>query len=153
MRSDPNLAFPLDRVREMVAERRIGALAERNLSFMGSITAPGRLLREVAEKVRPPRALVVPFRHGFPLGAPHDAGLQRRVIEAALALLDRDDVPLIAWPDSPSVVIVTMHEDAEYRRRAKEASADGFVCKSQFTSEVSALVDAFFKVPPAARGS
>lgn len=48
IRSDPNLAFPLDRVREMVAERRIGALAERNLSFMGSITAPGRLVKASA---------------------------------------------------------------------------------------------------------
>lgn len=53
------------------------------------------LLREIAEKVRPPRALVVPFRHGFPLGKPHDAALQRSVIDAALALLPRTGVPLI----------------------------------------------------------
>jgi D-proline reductase (dithiol) PrdB len=43
--SDPNLAFPLDRVRELVAEGSIGTLAPRNLSFMGSITAPGRLVK------------------------------------------------------------------------------------------------------------
>lgn len=53
------------------------------------------LLREVVEKVRPPRALFVPFRHGYPLGAPHDRELQTKVIVAALALLDRGDVPLI----------------------------------------------------------
>lgn len=52
-----------------------------------------------------------------------------------------------AWPDSPRVVIVTMHEEAEYRRSAQEASADGFVCKSQFTSEVTALIDVFFNAP------
>ncbi len=46
MRQDPNLAFPLDRVRELVERGRIGSLASIHLSFMGSITAPGRLLRD-----------------------------------------------------------------------------------------------------------
>jgi D-proline reductase (dithiol) PrdB len=45
---DPNLAFPLDRLRELVAEGILGSLAGRHLSFMGSITAPGRLLRDTA---------------------------------------------------------------------------------------------------------
>ncbi|MBI2567636.1 MAG: hypothetical protein HYV63_11440 [Candidatus Schekmanbacteria bacterium] len=45
---DPNLAFPLDRLREMAAEGAIGAVAPRHLSFMGSITAPGRLVRRTA---------------------------------------------------------------------------------------------------------
>ncbi|HEX7681076.1 MAG TPA: hypothetical protein VF713_23265 [Thermoanaerobaculia bacterium] len=49
------------------------------------------LLREVAEKVRPPRALFVPFRHGYPLDRPHDPERQRAVIEAALELTERDD--------------------------------------------------------------
>ena len=71
-------------------------LIAAELERSGITTVCLMLLREVAEKVRPPRALVVPFRHGYPLGAPHDAGLQRRVVEAALALLDRKDVPLIA---------------------------------------------------------
>jgi len=48
---DPNLAFPLDRVRELVASGRIGSLAPFHLSFMGSITAPGRLLKETAPKM------------------------------------------------------------------------------------------------------
>lgn len=48
------------------------------------------LLREIAEKVRPPRALAVPFAHGYPLGAPHDAALQRDVMLAALRLLERE---------------------------------------------------------------
>ncbi|HEX6095745.1 MAG TPA: hypothetical protein VF432_05415 [Thermoanaerobaculia bacterium] len=51
------------------------------------------LLREVAEKVRPPRALCVPFPFGYPLGKPHDAELQRDVIRAALALLEREGPP------------------------------------------------------------
>ena len=47
------------------------------------------LLREIAEKVRPPRALCVPFPFGYPLGKPHDAEVQRDVIRAALRLLER----------------------------------------------------------------
>lgn len=45
---DANLAFPFDRARELVAANRIGSLNRRHLSFMGSITAPGRLVRDTA---------------------------------------------------------------------------------------------------------
>jgi D-proline reductase (dithiol) PrdB len=45
---DPNLAFPLDRLRELRDAGRIGSLNHRHLSFMGSITAPGRLIRQTA---------------------------------------------------------------------------------------------------------
>ncbi len=48
MRRDPNLAFPLDRLRELATQGRIGSVSPRHLSFMGSITAPGRLIRETA---------------------------------------------------------------------------------------------------------
>lgn len=44
--SDPNLAFPLDRLRELVARGRVASLSSRHLSFMGSVTAPGRLIRD-----------------------------------------------------------------------------------------------------------
>jgi hypothetical protein len=45
------------------------------------------LLREVSEKVKPPRTLFVPFPMGYPLGRPRDAGIQLAVIRAALKLL------------------------------------------------------------------
>ena len=45
---DPNLAFPLDRVHELVTHGRLGCTNHRHFSFMGSITAPGRLLRQSA---------------------------------------------------------------------------------------------------------
>ncbi|HEX6640863.1 MAG TPA: hypothetical protein VF215_07100 [Thermoanaerobaculia bacterium] len=51
------------------------------------------LLREIAEKVRPPRALAVPFPHGYPLGAPNAPQLQREVMLRALALLEREGPP------------------------------------------------------------
>jgi len=50
-RSDPNLAFPLDRLRELQEDKVIGALGEHHISLMGSITAPGRLKKMTAPKV------------------------------------------------------------------------------------------------------
>lgn len=44
--------------------------------------------------IRVPRALGVPYPLGFPLGRPNDAEGQRAVLRAALALLERDDVPV-----------------------------------------------------------
>jgi D-proline reductase (dithiol) PrdB len=46
--ADRNLGFPLDRLREMEAAGAIGSLAPRAISFMGSISAPGRLVKETA---------------------------------------------------------------------------------------------------------
>jgi D-proline reductase (dithiol) PrdB len=48
IRADPNLALPLERLRELARDGRIGRVSERHLSFMGSITAPGRLVHESA---------------------------------------------------------------------------------------------------------
>lgn len=62
----------------------IAAELERN----GISTVVVQLLRLVAEKVRPPRALLVPFRHGYPLDTPNDPAKQMAVIEAALSLLE-----------------------------------------------------------------
>ncbi len=45
-----------------------------------------QLLRVIAESVRPPRGLLVPYPHGYPLGRPNDAPLQRRVLRALLDL-------------------------------------------------------------------
>jgi len=48
MEKDPNLAFPIDRIRELAAAGRIGSVNHRHLSCMGSITAPGRLIVNTA---------------------------------------------------------------------------------------------------------
>lgn len=58
------------------------------LERQGIATVAIQLLREVAERVRPPRALWVPFRHGYPLGEPGNGELQHQVLEAALRLLE-----------------------------------------------------------------
>ena len=63
-------------------------LIAAELERQGITTVCLMLLEEVAKKVKPPRALVVPFPHGFPLGKPNDIPLQRQVMEAALAMLE-----------------------------------------------------------------
>jgi D-proline reductase (dithiol) PrdB len=49
---DPNLALPVDRVRELAESGRIGSVNRRHLSFMGSLTAVGRLTRRTAPSMR-----------------------------------------------------------------------------------------------------
>ena len=58
----------------------------------GIPTVTIQLLEEIAWKVGPPRALCVPFAHGFPLGQPGNAQMQRDIILEALALIDRTDL-------------------------------------------------------------
>jgi len=67
------------------------SLIAAELERSGISTVVLQLLREAAEKVGPPRALLVPFAHGFPLEAPGRPELQHRVIEAALQVLERTD--------------------------------------------------------------
>ena len=63
-------------------------LISAELERQGISTVTLLLLREVGEAVRPPRALFVPFRHGYPLDRPHDPPRQLAVMEAALRLLE-----------------------------------------------------------------
>lgn len=51
MEADKNLALPLDRLHELERDRRIGAVAPRHISIMGSITAPGRLISRTAPEI------------------------------------------------------------------------------------------------------
>ena len=49
--ADNNLAFPLDRFRDLVAQGIVGELNHRHFSFMGSIVGPHRLTEETAPQV------------------------------------------------------------------------------------------------------
>jgi hypothetical protein len=53
------------------------------------------------EKTRPPRAVMLPFMLGRPLGEPNDPAFQRRVLMQALRLLERADGPVVLehFPD------------------------------------------------------
>jgi hypothetical protein len=63
-------------------------LIATRLERHGIATVVIQSLRQVTEKIRPPRALAVPFRHGYPLDAPNDPARQHAVIEAALKMLE-----------------------------------------------------------------
>ncbi|MCU0234133.1 MAG: hypothetical protein MUE90_08925 [Thermoanaerobaculales bacterium] len=70
-------------------------LAQQVIEARGIATASITLLADVTRRIRPPRALAVPYPLGFPLGEPNDPGLQTTVLHALLALLARDDVPVL----------------------------------------------------------
>jgi hypothetical protein len=58
------------------------------------------MVREHTDKVKPPRALFVPFPYGHALGRPNDPELQHRVLKAALDLLGASAGPvLVDFPD------------------------------------------------------
>lgn len=77
----------------------MGVLA-RVFEEHGLATTSISLVREHTEKVKPPRALFVPFPFGHPLGEANDPELQLRVIRAALALLEAPSGPVIEdFPD------------------------------------------------------
>ena len=77
----------------------------------GLATVAIALVRRQAEQLAPPRALWVPFPLGRPFGAPDQGAFQRRVLRAALDLLERsrgpvledfpDDAPALAAPGRP----------------------------------------------------
>ncbi len=68
------------------------SLVAAALEQQGISTVAIQLLRMVTEKVRPPRALCVPFRHGYPLDSPNDPEKQQAVITTALNLLTNPDL-------------------------------------------------------------
>ncbi|MBA3714920.1 MAG: hypothetical protein H0W76_21075 [Pyrinomonadaceae bacterium] len=70
-------------------------LIQAAIERAGIITVSISLLHEVTDVLRPPRALFVPYKLGFPLGEPNNAALQHRIIGAALSLLSRSDVPVL----------------------------------------------------------
>lgn len=49
--ADRNLGLPLDRLHELERAGVIGSVAPRHISLMGSITAPGRLVRQTLPRV------------------------------------------------------------------------------------------------------
>lgn len=68
-------------------------LVARELESRGIATICLCLLEEVAEKVAPPRSLVVPFGWGQPLGPPGHPEIHRRVALEALGMLYAETEP------------------------------------------------------------
>jgi hypothetical protein len=68
----------------------------RALEAQGVATTSISMVREHTEKVKPPRALFVPFPFGHALGRPNDPDLQHRVLKAALELLAAPAGPVLS---------------------------------------------------------
>jgi hypothetical protein len=70
-------------------------LAQAAVEARGIPTVSVTMLEKVTEKIRPPRALSVPYPLGYPLGEPDNRGLQIEILRAMLALLARNDLPVL----------------------------------------------------------
>jgi hypothetical protein len=72
----------------------------RALEAEGIATTSISMVREHTEKVKPPRALFVPFPFGHALGRPNDPALQHNVLRAALKLFTAPAGPVLTdFPD------------------------------------------------------
>ena len=89
----------------------------------GIATTGISLVREHTAGYRPPRFLWVPFPLGRPFGAPHAPRFQRRVLLAALALLERAHGP---------VILEDFPDDAPAPQAAAPADAADLVCPVSF---------------------
>ena len=63
---------------------------------VGLSTISIALVKEHAARVKPPRALAVPFPYGSALGKANDPAFQHKVIAAALDLHQNNDAPVLA---------------------------------------------------------
>ena len=52
---------------------------------------------------------------------------------------------LKARAEAPRVVIMTLHDNAEYREAAREAAADGFIAKSAIGSQLFPMIASLFE--------
>ena len=78
----------------------------------GLATVIVALVREHIVSMRPPRALWIPFELGRPFGEPGHADLQRRVLQASLALLDKPATAPLLEDFSEAVAV---DDDSDWR--------------------------------------
>jgi D-proline reductase (dithiol) PrdB len=70
-------------------------LAQATVEDRGIPTASITMLADITAKISPPRALSVPYPLGFPLGEANNVELQTEILMQLLALLVRNDVPVL----------------------------------------------------------
>ena len=71
-------------------------LIQRSIEERGISTISITLDESITKRVKPPRALSVPYGFGYPLGKPNNPELQHAIIAEALALLtDEEPLPIL----------------------------------------------------------
>jgi hypothetical protein len=119
----------------------VGAISQY-IEEAGVPTVGVSLLRPHTEKMKPPRALWVSFEFGRPMGPPNNSSLQRRVLLAALKLLEAPGGPLLAdFPEdateSPDEVKKLGYPD-DFTQAAAE-SAESLDSSEALRREIAAL--------------
>ena len=69
------------------------SLVAAAIEQVGIPTVVLQFLRDITLKMKPPRALLVPYHHGYPLGEPHNVRLQKDILQHALNLLAHSGPP------------------------------------------------------------
>jgi hypothetical protein len=96
------------------------ALEEEGLSTVSLV-----MIRDHAERTKPPRALFVPFPLGFALGRPNDPPFQHRVLAAAFSLLDAERGPvLVDFPEASDAPVEVLAASQVTPARTPEADRD-----------------------------
>ena len=76
-------------------------LIQRAVEEAGISTVSITLVESITKQVKPPRALLVPYGFGHPLGEPNNPELQHAIIAEALALLeDMAELPILKAVDT-----------------------------------------------------
>jgi len=121
--------------------RAVGGLAHF-LEDEGIPTTHISLIRLHTEKISPPRALWVPFEMGRPLGIPNDPAFQKRVLLAALNLLEAKKGPVLEdFPeDAPlsDIRIETLSCPVSFPQQEEKLSEIQQLCDA-FKQEVISL--------------
>lgn len=81
------------------------------------------LVPQHARAMQPPRALLVPFELGRPLGAPEDPSFQRQVLEALFALLENT---------KPGSYLAEFQQDPPAAQTHGSTNNEGWACPVNF---------------------
>jgi hypothetical protein len=92
-------------------------LIQRAIEERGVPTVSVTVARDVTELIKVPRTLFVPWPMGHHFGVPFHRELQRRVVLAALALLENSE--------DPGLMINLPMKWADVRREAKTLTEQG----------------------------
>jgi hypothetical protein len=92
-------------------------LIQRAIEERGVPTVSVTVARDVTEAIKVPRALFLPWPMGHHFGAPYYGDLQRRVVLAALGLLESSN--------EPGTIMELPIKWADVRREAKTLTEQG----------------------------